>query len=308
MSTPAPATQEEARTAGIRAILVAALLFSLMSLLVKWVGRRISSLEIVFIRSVLTLAFSAILIHRAGVPFWGTHRRLLFLRGLFGSVALASFFYSVTQLPLAVATIIQFTNPILTALLAALVLGERATSRLWLAMALGLGGVLIITRPVGLLGAEALGSTGLPAGVVAIALGGALSTAAAYVLVRKLAPLEHELTIVFYFPLVAVPGTLLFLHDWTWPTALEWLGLLGIALTAQWGQIYLTRGFHRLMAARATVVLYSQIVFATLWGWLILGEQPGVVTAVGAAAILAGTALCVGDRTHETPAKPVPAD
>jgi drug/metabolite transporter (DMT)-like permease len=284
---------------GWRYIVVAAFLFSVMSLLVKVVGQRIASLEIVLVRSCLTLLFSALLLARGRVSPWGSHHCLLFLRGLFGTIALSCFFYSVTQLPLAVATVVQFTNPIFTALLAAFFLRERAGGRLWLAIALGLAGVLAITRPSFLFGGEM--AAALPSGVMAIALGGALATGAAYVLVRKLASLENELVIVFYFPLVAVPGILAILPEWVWPTPREWLLMLGVALTAQYGQIYLTRGFHRLAAAPATVVLYSQILFATTWGLLLLGEKPALPTLIGASLVLVGTVLSAAGSRARTP-------
>lgn len=282
---------------GARQILLAALLFSLMSLMVKLAGQRLSSLEIVLVRSVLTLGMSWALLYRKKIPIWGEHRLLLTLRGLFGFTALSCFFYSVTQLPLAEATVIQFTNPVFTALFAAFFLGEKAGAKLWLSIALAFGGVLAITRPAILFGMAEAGH--IPPAVVAIGLGGAMATGLAYVLVRKLAPLENEMVIVFYFPLVAVPGSLLLLKEWVPPTGREWLLLVGIAITAQWGQIYLTRGMQELAAAKATVVLYSQLVFATLWGLVFLGQPPGVLTVAGAVLVLTGSLL----TSKKTPAK-----
>lgn len=282
---------------GARHILAAALLFSLMSLFVKLAGQRLSSHEIVLVRSLITLALSAFLLYRRRIPFWGEHRLLLTLRGVFGFAALSCFFYSVTQLPLAEATVIQFTNPVFTALFAAFFLGEKTSRKLWLSILLSLGGVLAITRPAFLFGAAGL----IPPHVVAIGLGGAMATGIAYVLVRKLARLENEMVIVFYFPLIAVPGSFLLMKEWIAPTPQEWLLLLGTGLTAQWGQIYLTRGMQQLAAAKATVVLYSQLVFASLWGLLFLAQPPGWLTLAGAALVLAGSLL-----TARKPAPPAP--
>lgn len=288
---------------GARHILAAALLFSLMSLFVKLAGQRLSSLEIVLVRSVVTLALSSFLLYRRKIPFWGTHRRLLALRGVFGFVALSCFFYSVTQLPLAEATVIQFTNPVFTALFAAFFLGEKTTRRLWLSIALSLGGVLAITRPAILFGAASAATVHIPPAVVALGLGGAIATGIAYVLVRKLARLENEMVIVFYFPLVAVPASFLLLEEWVPPTPQEWLLLVGTGVTAQWGQIYLTRGMQELAAAKATVVLYSQLVFASLWGLLFLAQPPGWLTLAGAALVLAGSLL----TARKTAPQPAPA-
>ncbi len=125
-----------------------------------------------------------------------------------------------------------------------------------------------------------------------------MATGVAYVLVRKLARLENEMVIVFYFPLVTVPGSFLLLDEWVPPTPFEWLLLLGIGATAQWGQIYLTRGMRQLAAAQATVFLYSQLVFAGIWGWLFLHQPPGPFTAAGAALVLGGS-LLTARRTQE---------
>ena len=99
------------------------------------------------------------------------------------------------------------------------------------------------------------------------------------------------MVIVFYFPLVAVPGSFLLMKEWVPPTPMEWLLLLLIGVTAQWGQIYLTRGMQQLAAAKATVVLYSQLIFATIWGWIFLSQPPGLLTAAGAILVLTGSLL-----------------
>lgn len=86
--------------------------------------------------------------------------------------------------------------------------------------ALGLAGVLLITRPAALFAGEA---SQLPLGVVLIGLAGAFLTACAHFLVRRLAAAEHELVIILYFQLVAVPAALAAAAPgWVWPGAWEW--------------------------------------------------------------------------------------
>lgn len=272
----------------VRSLVVAAMSFSLMALFARLAGAGVPSFEIVFVRSVVSLALTVAFMRRLGIAARsGTHKRLLVLRGLFGFGALTCFFYSVTHLPLAEATVIQFTSPIFTAILASLYLGERATGRLWGAIALGLGGVLLITRPEALAGGEA---SLLPPGIVLVGLAGAMLTSVAHVLVRRLAPVEHELLIVFYFPLVAAPASLVSaLPVWTWPTAREWAYLLAVGIAAQSGQIFLTRGMKHMSAAGASVILYLQILFAIFWGVSILGERPDGWTLGGSLLVLGGT-------------------
>lgn len=271
----------------VRSLVVAAMSFSLMALFARLAGEGVPSFEIVFVRSLISLALTVAFLRRLGIAASsGTHKRLLVLRGLFGFGALTCFFYSVTHLPLAEATVIQFTSPIFTAILASVYLGERASGRVWVAIVLGLCGVLLITHPEAVFGRV----SELPTGVVLVGLAGASLTSVAHVLVRRLAPLEHELVIVLYFPLVAVPASLVSaLPVWTWPTAREWAFLLAVGIAAQSGQIFLTRGMRHMSAASASVILYLQIVFAILWGLLVLGERPDGWTIAGSFLVLGGT-------------------
>jgi drug/metabolite transporter (DMT)-like permease len=86
-----------------------------------------------------------------------------------------------------------------------------------------------------------------------------------------------------------------------WPTPGEWLLLLLVGVCAQLAQIYLTRGLARMPAGPATVILYLQILFATLWGILFLGERPDLWTAAGALLILAGTVIAAKARSRQRP-------
>ena len=103
----------------------AAFFFSLMSACVKTLGDALPSQQIVLVRSVVTLGYSWALVRWAGKALWGTNQRLLLLRGLFGLGGLSCFFWALTALPLADATVLHYTNPVLTALLATVVLDER---------------------------------------------------------------------------------------------------------------------------------------------------------------------------------------
>ncbi len=269
-------------------MVLAALCFSLMTLFVKLAGRRLPSIEIVFLRGLFTVVFSLAALARAGLSPWGRRRGLLLLRGAFGFGALCCLYYAVTRLPLADATVIQYTNPVFTALLAAYFLGERSNRLDALGTALSLAGVVVVAQPSFLFGS---GAASLPLGASAIALLGAMLSGAAYVTVRKLRRLEPEEVIIFYFPLVVALGAAPFaIPVFVWPSALEWLYVAaGVSLAAQIGQICLTRGLGLAPAGRAMALSYLQIVFAALWGALLLSETPTLLTAAGAALVAAGS-------------------
>lgn len=270
--------------------------FSLMSLFARLAGERLPSQQMVAARAGVALLLTIVLLRRARVWPWGEQRGLLVLRGLFGFGALSCFFYAVVNMPLAEATVIQYTSPIFTALIAAMTLGEAISFRLLVATGLGFGGVLLIARPAALFGAAA---QTVPGTVVLIAFLGAFLTACAYVMVRKLIAREHELVIIFYFMLISLPASLPGLAGGAfWPTGREWLLLLAVGVSAQVAQVAMTRGMRQVPVGSATVIMYMQILFATLWGLLFLGEVPDLWTLAGALAILAGTAVvALGRRT-----------
>lgn len=279
---------------GIRYMAHGAFWFSLMSLLVKLSGQRLPSMEIVLVRALITLVLSYALVRRARQSLRGRHPRMLVLRGVLGAVALMCFYFSLVHLPLAEATLIQYMNPIFTAVLAGLFLGERLGWKHAACVAASLAGVLLIARPAALLGGDA---PALNPTYVAIALGGAVLSAGAYVTVRRIGTTEHPLVIVFYFPLVTVPMVLPFvLSSWVWPTAWEWIALLGVGVTTQIAQVYLTRGLQLEPAGRATAVGYLQIVFAAIWGAAFFGELPDAWSIAGAVVILVSTLALVRAR------------
>jgi drug/metabolite transporter (DMT)-like permease len=287
------ATQPEAArpaviSPGIRAMAIGAFWFSIMGLLVKLAGRRLGSMEIVLSRGVLTLGLSWWSLRRLGVSPWGTQRRLLVVRGTLGSTALLCYFYSLVHLPLGEATLIQNMNPVFATVLAAIILDEALRAPEILCLVASLVGVVFVAHPSWLFGAPTMVAES-PWPVV-IALLGALCSGAAYTLVRKMRSTEHSLVIVFYLPLLSVPISLpLALAEWQWPTAWEWVLLVGVGITTQLAQVSMTRGLQLERTARATTTGYLQVAFAVMWGALLLGEIPDVWTLAGAVTIIGST-------------------
>jgi drug/metabolite transporter (DMT)-like permease len=278
---------------GVRYMVAGAFFFSIMSLLVKAAGQRLPSQEVVLVRAAIMLALCVWALRRAGVDPWGVDGRLLVARGVIGFVGLSAFYYAVVHLSLAEATVIQYTNPIFAAVIAARVLGERIGAREGASLAAGLAGVLLVARPAFLFG----GGVGPEPVAVAIGFTGAVFSGAAYVTVRKLGATEHPLVIIFYFALISTLGGVpTALPGWIWPTGAEWMLLLGVGVTTHLGQICITRGLKLEPAGRATAVGYLQIVFAAAWGALFFAEYPDAGTLLGAGLIVVGTLLLVLGR------------
>lgn len=269
-------------------MLWSALAFSVMSALVKLAGTRLPSAEIAIFRGAVTLALSGWALHRAKLSPWGKDTRWLFVRGLLGCVGLHCYYYALTALPLAEATVIQFLNPVIVAALAPFALGERPGPRDLIGTLAGFVGVVLIARPATLFGALDTGAP-LSTSGVAVGLFGAFVSACVYLVVRKL---KHEdaRVVVFQLPLLVIPLTLpIAIPLWVWPTPLEWLVLLAVGIATQIGQVKMTEALQAETAARATAASFAQVGFAMAFSVLLFGELPSLLTWVGAALVFAGT-------------------
>ncbi len=314
-------------------MLSSALSFSLMGVCVKALGQRLPVVEVVLGRAVISLALSLWLLRRARLSPWGERRGLLVLRGVLGTAALYCVYGAIQALPLGAATVIQYLHPTFTALLAWLLLGERLSARILLAIVLGWLGVWLLTHPLHLgdphpaglplgtlplgglqpgslqpeslhsaahqagLAAADLAHGGLPQEAVLLAVGGALLTALAYVSVRALGRSEDPLVVIFYFPLVGLVLTLpLVLLNPILPTAPELVALGGVGLFTQLGQLGLTKGMMGLPAARATALSYVQVPLASLWGLWFFHDRPSPDSLVAALLVLAATVISLRSR------------
>ena len=293
--------QTNSQWRGFKSLLLAALAFSLMTVCVKHLGGRLPVAEILFARSLISLAITRYMLSRVGVSPWGHRKRLLLLRGLLGTAALFCIFDALASLPLATATVLQYTYPTFVALAAWMFLRERIHPRIGIAVFLGWFGITLVLKP------EWLGTsfTGYSPLSVSIALSGALFTALAYVCVRELSKQEHQLVIVFYFPLTSVPIALLFLgNQGVLPLGIDWLWILGIGLFTQLGQIWITEGLTLLPAATAGSIGYFQVLFATLWGVLLFAEPVDGWFVIGALMVLGATLISFRSRQENIQKQP----
>ncbi|MDH3623266.1 MAG: DMT family transporter [Myxococcales bacterium] len=271
---------------GLRHMVVGSLFFSVMSVCAKLAGERLPTMELVLARVVVTLAMSWWALKSLGIDPWGHNKRLLVWRGLAGFGGLSCYFYAITHLPLADATVIQFCNPMIAALIAVFALHEPLRLVDLLATALSMVGVVLVAQPTFLF------NVGTPLDPLAVVIGvfGAIFSAIAYVIIRRLGATEHHLVVVFYFPLITGPASLpiLAVEGLVMPNGWEWLLLLGIGVTAQLGQIEITKGYKLETAGRASSMTYLQIVLAYTWGVLIFSEYPNVLSVIGAVLVVLG--------------------
>lgn len=255
------------------------------SLAGAWPGSAVSALRYSF----GALALAAIVAAREGRRGFAFPRPGLQLgRGAAVSLATICFFMAVMAMPLADATAIQFTSPMLTGILSALVLGERAPKAVWGATALAFAGVLIILRPNLL----ALGPAAF------YPLGAAFGMAWLMIFNRKSAGLASALAMQLLLALVAVPllliaAALLHLSGESAfhvppPTAIivGKCALIGVFATA--GHLLIYSATMRASAAVVAPMTYVQLIVALGLGWAWFGNAPDAAMLGGAALIVAG--------------------
>jgi len=276
---------------GVRFMVLSAFGFALMSATVKYVSLHgIPVFEIVAARALVSLVISYLDVKRKGISVWGNNKPLLFARGAVGTIALMCVYYSVTTLPLAEATIFQYIHPVFTALLAVFFLKERIQSSTFICIALCLLGVYVMVRPE--TGPDA--EHALPMFSVMIAILGAFGSSIAYVIVRKLSQTEDSSVIIFYFPLVALPASILLIGDqFVMPDLYLTMMLVLVGVFTQIGQLGLTKAMQTQEAGKASAYSYVQIIFSVVLGIVFFGELPSAWTYLGGALIVTGALINV---------------
>jgi drug/metabolite transporter (DMT)-like permease len=190
------------------------------------------------------------------------------------------FILALKYLPIAEASSITFISPMIVALLAVVFLGEKVERSHWLAILAGFLGVLIIIRP----------GTGVFVWASLFPLGSAFTTAIYQVLTRRIAGLESVFTSIFYPGFIGLLTFSLILPSaWTVPQSGLHLALLITAgLLSAASHLILIKAFDYAPASRLAPFTYSQMVWATLMGYLVFGNFPDFWSLAGIFILAAG--------------------
>jgi drug/metabolite transporter (DMT)-like permease len=277
-------------SSGVRYMLLATFLFSIMNVMVKLLPH-LPAVEIAFFRSIGSLALSFIIIKSYKVSLPGNNIRALLLRGFFGASSLIMYFITLQKMPLASAVTLQFLSPIFTTILGIFLVHERVKPLQWVFFAMAFAGVLMIQgfdhRVTWLFAIVGIGS--------------AVFSALAYNTIRMLKESEHPLVIVFYFPLVSLPITGAFtLFNFTMPDPFDWVILLGIGIVTQFAQYFMTRAYQADELSKIASLKYIGIVYALLFGYFFFGEAFSIQVHLGIGFVLVGVVLNIWYRHRLT--------
>ncbi|MEN7537002.1 DMT family transporter [Aurantiacibacter flavus] len=255
-------------------------------------------------RYVVGSALLAVLLARSeGLGALGLPRdKLQWLRGLSISCSAIGMFFAVWIMPLAEATTIAFTQPVITALLAMVFLGERARKSTWIASAMAFVGVIIVLRP----NFEAAGWA------VLFPLMGAAGMAVTIIANRKVHGRASVLAMQYYMSITAMvflcvatfagqlSGIETFSLSWPHWSVLARCAFIGVSATlAQW-LIYM--GTAKAGAGTIAPMTYGQLLMAISLGWVFFDDVPDGLATLGAAIIIGAGLFLWYDRRTRSPA------
>jgi len=293
-------TSGDDRSAILRGILFmvgATMLFVWMNAGVKLLSPHLPVVELIWARSLGHLLFM-VAIFAPGHGWWRlfvTRKPAVQVARSLLLISSTSFFFTALGfVPLADATAVSFTAPILVAALAGPVLGERVGLGHWLAIGAGFCGALVITRP----GGEGTNPYTL------LVLGSASCYAGYQILTRHVGRFDPPETSVTYSALVGtVALSCVVPFFWKAPDRLtHWLILGALGVLGALGHYCVARAFLWGPAARISPFHYIQLVWAAGVGFLVFGEVPSLWTWAGAAIIIvSGLYIALGETRATSP-------
>lgn len=276
---------------GILLASLSSLFFSLCSLIVKWLSD-VDPQELATIRfvGILLPALPLVIYHNLD-PFPKGHRLMLLLRSFAGATSITLIFYAIRLMPLADASVIIFTSPVVVAIFARIFLKETCGLFHYFTLFLTISGVLMITRPPFLFGQSTAQYNFL--GPLA-ALLSTIFTAIVFIILRVLKNLHFSVILVCFatysmmqsFSMAWATGKL------CWPKCgTERLLVVALGLFSFAGQMLLTIATQLEEAGLVAIARTVDVVFAFIWQIIFFNEVPSIFSVIGALLVTSSVVL-----------------
>ncbi|WP_207791969.1 DMT family transporter [Siccirubricoccus phaeus] len=263
-------------------MLASGVLFILLNGLLRWLAQHMDPFVTGFLRYSAGVVVMFPFIWRAGLAAYRPHNVIgQFWRGALHTSGLLLWFWAVPHVPLAEITALSFTTPLFIMLGAMVFLGERAVAARWVAAAIGFCGVLVVVSPQ-------LSGAGGPYNLVMLA--SAPLFAASFLITKALTRRDTPHVIVVWQSLMVALFSLPFaLWNWEWPTPVQWALFLLAGALGTTGHICLTRAFALAEMSVVQPIRFLELVWASVFGFLVWAETPSQATFLGGAIIFAST-------------------
>jgi drug/metabolite transporter (DMT)-like permease len=271
-------------------------MISLLAVAGREAMRALPTMDMIFYRSWMSLPVVMIIAlatgqglrvlttRRPGMHAW---RNAAHLAGQF------TWFWAITQIPLAEVFALEFTTPLWVALLAPLILHERMTLPRFAAVVLGFVGALIVIRPVGM--SISMGTASAMACAVAYAF--------SYIAIKQLTRTERAITILFWLSLFqGLYATALTFGRLTWPDPVTWGWLTVVSLSGLAAHYCIARAFALADATIVTPMDYLRVPLIAIVGWLVYAEALDPFVLLGGAVIAAANIVnLLAERRTQSP-------
>ena len=259
-------------------MIISAIAFALMGSIVKYLST-FNVYQVVFFRSIGTLLFTIPLVLKQKIPFFGTNKKWLIIRGITGLISLTCFFQSLNYLSIGTAVSLRYTAPIFAAVFALFFLKEKIKPIQWFLFFIAFLGVLII---------KGFGANVETLGLFFV-LFSAIFLGVIFVVIRKIGNSEHPLVIINYFMIMAfIFGGLISIKYWVQPNLLEWILFLSTGIFGYFGQLYMTKAFQAEETNLVAPIKYLEVVVTIIIGNFWFGDVYNGWTLLGILLILSG--------------------
>ena len=259
-------------------MLISVFAFSIMNVLLKYLTNY-GTFQLVFFRSITTLAITSSLLGYYKIPFFGNNKIILLKRGVVGALAMLCFFFSVSYISVGSAVSIRYVSPIFAAILTVFFLNKTISKIEWFFYTISFLGILFIrgfSDEMNLFG-------------FLMALLAAFFSAFVYLIIESIGKSEHPLVIVNYFMMTSFTvGVIGAFFYWTPLKNEDLLLLLFMGIVGFFGQYYMTKAFQNGLAYMVAPIKYVEVVFTILFGVFILNETYTKLTLLGVFMVIGG--------------------
>ena len=297
--------KKNSKLLGIICIILAQLFFTTQDMAIKFISGDYALHQVMLTRSIVAMLFTLLVF----VPFDGGFKYLHterlglhLLRGFGVVIANLCFFTALITMPLVEVTTIFFIAPLLITTLSEFLIGEKVGLRSWIAVLVGLLGVIIMLRP----------GSGFfnPASILPLVA--ALAYALVQIMTRKIGKNEKASTMAFYIQLnfVAVSGlmglifgdghladpsqpTLNYLfRPWTVPSWGDGMIIIGIGLINGLAAYFISQAYRISKAGIVAPFEYVALPCSIFWSITVFGDWPDTVSWLGI-VLIAGAGLFI---------------